>query len=232
MPITATTNSSRSIPALREIFCKQNIPAIVTPMYKVDDKGRILDSKRTLIMVQTEEDLTKSGLEYRAYDFSRFSDPKADQGQCWQIHISGFPNTWKRDQAVTFLKSFLEPIFTGWYLSLPTIRETNTIRGYGVITFKDKSITEDQIRQMKLTLHHKALCDTNGSVVLPNNHLRVSWQVEKKADMAKKASKPMVMSMTQESTSETHTSSTIVAHHDATQFAPRSSPSVVAVISE
>jgi hypothetical protein len=186
MPITATTNSSRSIPALREIFSKQNIAAIVTPMYKVDEKGRILDSKRTLIMVQAEEELIKSGLEYRLYDFSRFSDPKADQGQCWQIHISGFPNTWKRDQAVNFLKSFLEPVFTGWYLSLPTIRETNTIRGYGVITFKDKSISEDQIRQMKLALHHKALCDTQGSVVLPNNHLRVSWQVEK---MSKKSNK-------------------------------------------
>jgi len=180
MPIIATTDSSRSrsIPELRELLVTKGIEAIVTPMYKSDDRGRIIDTKKTIVAVKEEADLVKSGLSYQLFDFSRFADPKLDQGQCWQIHITGFPNTWKRNQAVNFLKSFLEPMFTGWYLSMPTIRETNTVHGYGVITFKDKSFTEDQIRQLKLILHHKALCDPQAGVIMPNVHLRVSWQVE------------------------------------------------------
>lgn len=180
MPIIATTDSSRSrsIPELRELFASKSIEAIVTPMYKSNDKGNIVDTKKTIIAVRDVADLEKSGLTYQLFDFSRFADPKVDQGQCWQIHVTGFPNTWKRNQAVNFLKSFLEPMFTGWYLSMPTIRETGTVHGYGVITFKDKSFTEDQIRQLKLILHHKALCDPQGKFNLPNTHLRVSWQVE------------------------------------------------------
>lgn len=167
--LAVVTNTKADKPDFERIFREASHPAIVTVLYKADENGNKVDTKSTLI-VASEEALRASKIDCRPYDFKKFTDPRSDKSQTWDIHVSGFPNNWTKKQAIDFLRTFLSPCFPqGWFAYFPVDRETGTIRGYGVMRFRE-TLTEDDVRKIKLVLHHKR--------IVPGTHLRVTWQVE------------------------------------------------------
>lgn len=95
------------------------------------------------------------------YNWDSFPVPNTEQGEVWDLHISGVPNDYTVKEASAFVVNSLSCILPekegdrqNYTVDFaPRLRETGEIFGFGHIIF-DKSVDRETIKLCKLILHN------------------------------------------------------------------------------
>lgn len=156
-------------------------PQLLRIIYKKID-NKIIDCYKTLCLC-SEKDINLLREEYKnrntrekntieSYDWNKFIYPS--QTQTWNLHFTGFPKGWRREDAEQFISDKLDNICQRnlYKIFIPFNRETGMITGYGSIIFNDE-VDEFTKKLTKLALHMTPIRDENDE---DNGYISVSWR--------------------------------------------------------
>lgn len=117
-----------------------------------------------------EKSFPSYGGKIADYNWESFPFPNEQNGETWNLHISGVPNDFSVRDAEAFVVDSLKCVikekegdtvnFTTEFA--PRLRETGQIHGFGQIDF-GKQVDHEVIKLCKLILHNTPLCFKNSS---------------------------------------------------------------------
>ena len=113
------------------------------------------------------------------YNWESFPVPNIDQGETWDLHISGVPNDYTVKEAESLVVKSLSPILSersqtgvrNYVVEFsPRLRETGEIYGFGHIIF-DNSVDRKTVKLCKLILHNTPVAFKNRAPGMPDKRM-------------------------------------------------------------
>jgi hypothetical protein len=140
----------------------------VNAVYRRSPTGKRQATRdKTLLMctVRTANELLAIDSKYKIepYNWDSFPNPRRDDGETEDLHVTGVPNTMRLDAATNMINTFLSP------LKLPAgsfeiemsvgSRTTGNVTGFGKIKFTE-SVSYETRQLCKLILHNREYEDS------------------------------------------------------------------------
>jgi len=141
--------------------------AMLAIMYRWDGKQKkLVETRDKNIIVCPEQTIQKFITSFpqfkqktHNYDWTTFPKPKVEENETEDLHISGIPNDYSREEAIGYIRKELSIILNDedYDVDFPLHqRSTGIIHGYGCIKFRNH--VPVQLKYLcKILLHHKPL---------------------------------------------------------------------------